>query len=469
MSSTTASPAPDAAGDDPGATRRSGLAAVAAAKEALSNVASPIHATDAEILGFIKESEALINLIHSLQAGYIAAADYRELAQRHGARATHTWLQDVLNLNPAQALGRVTVARGITEPFTPDTGTSASMPLTKQALDEGVISVEHAKIIATCLEKLPADAADMAPDVEALLVEKAQECRPRDLRQLADGINLGYSRELGRKDERAQHEARDLYFITTDDGTLLIRARLDKVTGAKFLTALRPLSKPSPADGEPDSRTPGQRHADGLNAMLDIVLESDQMPRTGGERVQLVVGIDERDLRESADPDAPVVPGYLQATGEPITPEQVRRLACDSNVIRMLLGADGMPLSVGRTKRTAPTAIRIALFRRDGICAFPSCEQPPGTPEAHHIAHWADGGPTDLDNLVMLCSHHHTVMHSHEWEIVMCDNTPHFIPPAALDADRQPLPGGSAKPAAHQRAIRELIPRPRDRPHQQGT
>ena len=76
-------------------------------------------------------------------------------------------------------------------------------------------------------------------------------------------------------------------------------------------------------------------------------------------------------------------------------------------ILPIVLGSDGQPLDVGRAQRTAPPHVRAALLARDGACAFPTCDQPPGTSEAHHVTGWADGGATSLDNLVMLCGHHH--------------------------------------------------------------
>ena len=94
-----------------------------------------------------------------------------------------------------------------------------------------------------------------------------------------------------------------------------------------------------------------------------------------------------------------------------------RRLACDAAVTRVVIGPDSQPLDVGRRTRVVPAAIRTALTVRDRGCVFPGCDRPPTWTDAHHIVHWADGGPTSLDNLVLLCRTHHRTVHEGQWEL----------------------------------------------------
>ncbi|WP_376775180.1 hypothetical protein [Saccharopolyspora phatthalungensis] len=75
---------------------------------------------------------------------------------------------------------------------------------------------------------------------------------------------------------------------------------------------------------------------------------------------------------------------------------------------------------------------------------------------------WIDGGPTELANMTMLCGHHHRAVHSQRWEIEMRDGRPVFVPPATVDVNRRPRPGGKALPAQHREHLRDLIPTPRD-------
>jgi hypothetical protein len=151
--------------------------------------------------------------------------------------------------------------------------------------------------------------------------------------------------------------------------------------------------------------------------------------------------------------------GGVTDTG-PLDPEACRRLACDGAVTRVLVtrqptghhdhqhptgghghgepgnhglaawlrtaaallprvlgGAPTQPLEVGRTTRVVQPAQRTALAVRDGGCVFPDCQRPLAWCEAHHLVHWLDGGPTDLDNLALLCRAHHRAVHEGGWQL----------------------------------------------------
>jgi hypothetical protein len=133
-----------------------------------------------------------------------------------------------------------------------------------------------------------------------------------------------------------------------------------------------------------------------------------------------------------------VAPGIL-LNGQPVSAAAVRRITCFAGVQRIILNPDGVPLNVGREHRTVTPAQFTALIIRDGGCAFPGCTRDPGWCVAHHIIHWADGGDTDLDNLVLLCSYHHTVVHHRGWTVkTAADRLPDFIPPAWVDPEQAP-------------------------------
>jgi len=106
----------------------------------------------------------------------------------------------------------------------------------------------------------------------------------------------------------------------------------------------------------------------------------------------------------------------------PISAEAARRLACDAIITRVITYGASQPLDVGRRTRTIPSAIRTALTVRDRGCAWPGCDRPPPWTDAHHIIPWANGGPTNLDNLVLLCRRHHRTVHEGRWKLTRTPN-----------------------------------------------
>jgi len=124
--------------------------------------------------------------------------------------------------------------------------------------------------------------------------------------------------------------------------------------------------------------------------------------------------------------------------GAPISAALARRLACDAKVIPVVLGSNSEPLDVGRATRAWPLGVRRALEARDQGCAFPGCDRPATWCDAHHIVWWVRGGPSSLDNGVLLCRRHHTLVHQDHWHIHLKDGLPWLTPPTWIDPTRTP-------------------------------
>ena len=160
-----------------------------------------------------------------------------------------------------------------------------------------------------------------------------------------------------------------------------------------------------------------------------------RQPPRGLGRPLLTITMDHRWLQQA------IGHGTLDS-GTMVDAATARRWACDAEIIPMVLGAKSEPLDVGRMARTATDAIRRALNLRDGGCVFPGCTRPPRRCHAHHVRHWLDGGQTAVENMVLLCRHHHLVVHHDHWLLEMIDGLPWFTPPPWIDPDQQPRPGG---------------------------
>ena len=150
---------------------------------------------------------------------------------------------------------------------------------------------------------------------------------------------------------------------------------------------------------------PASRRADALARVAEGWLAGNGSAGSAADRFVVNLHTDVETLAA----DGAGAEAELEEAGT-VSAETARRLACDAAVVRWLDGHDGEPLGIGRKSRTVPPAIRRALQRRDLGCCFPGCSCARFV-DAHHIRHWADGGPTSLDNLVLLCRHHHRLVH----------------------------------------------------------
>ena len=122
----------------------------------------------------------------------------------------------------------------------------------------------------------------------------------------------------------------------------------------------------------------------------------------------------------------------------PITAQAARRLACDAEVTRVITRGASEPLELGRRTKVVPPGLRRAIAVPDRGCTFPGCGRPPGWCDAHHVRHWADGGETSLDNLVLLCRPHHRAIHR-GFDVRMVDGKPRFArPDGTQPRDRAP-------------------------------
>ncbi|WP_035717796.1 HNH endonuclease [Gordonia terrae] len=216
---------------------------------------------------------------------------------------------------------------------------------------------------------------------------------------------------------------------TTDDGRVDIRADLTQTVGEKFLAMIDERSCPRPEpDGTDDRRTAEQRRADAFELILDQAALGASIDSIGSPRTQLLLTI----------PASGADPASLPWTG-PVSQATAKQLACDGSLTEIVLDGEGVPLQMGHTRRLFPAHLRKAVIIRDQCCI--KCGAPPSHTQVHHIEHWADGGPTDLDNGCLLCQRCHTQVHHHGWDIVLgYDRHPWLVPPADIDPQRRPLP-----------------------------
>ncbi|MFW5470517.1 DUF222 domain-containing protein, partial [Knoellia sp. CPCC 206435] len=216
--------------------------------------------------------------------------------------------------------------------------------------------------------------------------------------------------------------------------------------------AIGPLSAPQPVDGEADLRPHDQRRAEALVAVLGRAQEAGDSSWSS-TKAQVFVTISLEDLQRRAG--AGTLLGGLTA-GELATPETVRRWACDATILPVVLGSHGEVVDLGRAERYFSPAQIKRLWLRDRHCTYPGCDAPASWCDAHHLIHWADGGPSDLSNAALLCQRHHTTVHSqrfHGWVAADNDGRSHVVwdrTRGAYDTALARLDSGQGREGAHQ-------------------
>jgi len=323
-----------------------------------------------------------------------------------GFRSCAAWLSWRVGLDLGAARERVRVARAL-----------GTLPLLAQALARGELS--YAKVRA--LTRVA------TPETEERLLAVGRGGTADHVERIVRGW-----RRMDRKAEAAEdsrrHASRALHVYQDEDGMVVLRGRLAPEVGAVLVQALAAAREAlyqqagmqagdaggaphaGPADVSAETPTMAQQQADALGLLAETALHHGIDPGTPGERYQVVVHVDAPVL---ADPDEPGQSALEDGTH--VSAETSRRLACDASRLVMQHGSDGRVVEVAARTRTIPPALRRALHHRDRGCRFPGCGVRFG--QGHHIRHWAQGGPTTLSNLAMLCRRHHRAVHEEGYQV----------------------------------------------------
>jgi hypothetical protein len=300
------------------------------------------------------------------------------------------------------------------------------MPLVAAAFDAGRLSYEKVRALANARTDTSAVSAVFA-EAEPLLVDQAMALDGdqfagvmRYWRAMIDAAGLD-------GDTRAQHDRRGLWLSQTFDGMFKLDGLFDPETGRIIKAALEAimdeLHRAAKADSgdEPATRlSPAQCRADALTEMARRATASD--PSTS------------RPARPSVSVNVPIETLRAETggiawfdDGIPLTGEAARRLACDANITRVITGGRSEILDLGRLTPVPSAAQRRAVTLRDGACTFAGCDMPSGRCEVHHIVHYGrgstTGGPTDLDNLTLVCCRHHHLIHEGGFNLTRNPNT----------------------------------------------
>jgi hypothetical protein len=340
-------------------------------------------------------------------AAHLNAATYRllilirEFDERHGWSGAGTkscahWLNWKCGINLGAAREKVRVAHSL-----------HGLPQISSALRNGRISYSKVRAMTRVA----------TPQNEDYLLMIAGHGTASHVERLVSNYRKVKRNEALARDKQ-HHALREINWYIDNDGCYVLKACLGPEQGALIARAVEIAmaaihEERRNAVEDVSAETPvAARRADALERIADCYLSTNEGVK-GGDRCTLHIHTDMNTLKADGDGAESEL-----ASGGCVSAETSRRLACDCGVVHWMEGADGTALDVGRRTRSIPPAIRRALDRRDGGCRFPGCTARHHV-DAHHIHHWADGGETRLDNLLLLCRHHHGLVHEGGYSLTL--------------------------------------------------
>ena len=325
-------------------------------------------------------------------ARFAHAAEFAEVWRTGGATSMQAWLAAATGATIETARRQVRLA---------DTVTKA--PVIGDRMRAGQLSADNAEALATVV-----DSDHFAGDAEELL-EIAAASAPHETRKALElWRSITDPKNEAERDAQARAR-RHLGFSKGDNGMTDIKGSLPDEDAAYIKTALDHIA--GKAFDDTSGRSYPQRIADALTELCKAYAAGTV---TGGrERPKLIVTVSYETIVERATGRGVVVGHDVTLSGE-----AVRRLACDAGLHRLVTKGTSLTLDFGSATRLASDSQYLVLVERDGGCRWPGCHRPPGWCEIHHIDEVIrDDGPTDIANLVLLCSAHHHLVHELRWQL----------------------------------------------------
>ena len=440
--------------------------------------------SDEQLLEVMRYHEQARRRLEALDGLLIAEVDARNLPGRYVMRGTRQLLAGVLNLSPSESGPRVRQAREL-GPRVTVTGERLEplLPAVAAARSDGLVSSKQVDVIIRAISSLracPQLSADQLSDAERFLVDKAQLFDASTLANVAKQLIDTLNPDGVLADRVRQQRLRFLTCVPNGDGMYRLTADLDAETAALAMTVLHSLAAPRPAgkasqnaarnaaqkaapaaagadalavtrtdlgasdsngsdfggadfdDGtDRDERTAGQRLHDAFRSVLKLALRSNELPQSGGVPATVLITMT-KDQFESGTGLA------VTSFGQQLQVAEALRLADQATIAWVVHNSAGGVLNYGRKQRVADKRQTLALIARDRGCAFPGCTDPPEWTERHHIQPWSQGGETNVNNLCLLCDHHHDRIETGGWQITMRDDIPWFTPPSWIDPEQKP-------------------------------
>lgn len=466
----------------PGAGLNNFLPAVRAVVSAFNKQAPLL--SSAELVSIAADTEELSRLVDHLQIMAAAALERAristettdswadssgELQQEY--KSTAEYLRHRLRISRREAWRRIRLGSSLTS----STGIAGQridpeFSVLAEAATSGRLSGEAAQLVSLAMKRV--QGCGTVEDRTAMETGLTDVAASQDL----DALNVVANAWVNHLDpdgtqptEQQKAELQGLFIRRNCRGLRRLDIYATEDQFETLMTALSPgtnprAGTPEPAGGTcvdlegkeravpPDTRSYPQKCLDGLVASCAMALSMGQLPDNGGSKPQVMAVIPYDLLRESVNVPGTGGPDDGRRTAPQKTPEggmltfagpvpvgQIRRIACDADIIPVVLSGESRILDVGTASRYFPPYLRRALVARDRGCAFPGCTAPAPWCEAHHISYHSHGGSTGTDNGVMLCGFHHHLIHRGKWRISVLRGAPWFIPPTYVDPFQAPL------------------------------
>ena len=352
-----------------------------------------------ELLGRTAELVRARNRIDAELAGTVRRAEVIQAPEHDGRKTMASWLRGHARLSPAAAAQLVRTGRALEQ-----------LPAVAAGCADGVITAEitaeQVSVVSAVIgAEQVAAAAEQGVDLAEVDGVLAETAATRQHVQLGRVVQHYLARLDPDGPQPDPTEGRSISLVRRDDGTVSLRGRLDAVGGEKLQAALESVVQADRPAG--DRRTRAQQLGDAMVQLADTALAAGGLPvlRTGKPQLRVTIPVEDR-----LDPNAGA--GAAETGFAAIlSAAQARWAACDATLTRMVLGPDGLPLDVGRTKRVVPPHLRRAVELRDRHCVFAGCQAPTSWCDVHHLLEWINDGQTSLDNSALLCERHHTKAH----------------------------------------------------------
>jgi hypothetical protein len=423
------------------------------------------QASETDLSAAVAGLDQVVRLAHAQTTRLLAEAGSRGLPAQQGHARWEHWLRaQVPTASPRAA---ALLARRAERLYA--SAVAAELAPTREAMLSARINPEQVDVVsqtiqALCPPSCPAEVvdADTMGEAQQVLLDCADSFDPSRLRTIAqrlrDRLDPDVDERLAR-DEAAREQARCMSMAADGAGMVHLSGALTPAAGAALSTALDAWSAPQPAaDGTPDPRTAGQRRHDALQRLAEsTVANPGLLPITHGSPYRITVAVPFETFASALD-RAPLPVGSAPATlsngtpsdGTPLSSVTLQTLACEAEVVPILIDDFGNPLDVADTQYAFTAKQRTAVSLRDAGCTWPGCQAPPAWCHVHHLVPFSRGGPTAVDNAGLLCRHHHQHVHRvgasasvHEGQVVW-----RLSPP--------PLPGAPPPRPSSTRADRAL-------------